>query len=763
MLDKTNKYNFGLITIMRFLIFILLVCISNIVASQTTVTILLYQKPVVGATVSYLQQKVVSDSLGKVYLTEASHPLELSVSFTGCKPVKRVIPVNNNAGLEIHLETLISDIEEVVVSGTLKAVNRMETPVPVEVYTSAYLKKNPTPNVFEALQNVNGVRPQLNCNVCNTGDIHINGLEGPYTLVLIDGMPIVSSLSSVYGLSGIPNSIIERIEIVKGPASSLYGSEAVGGLINIITKSPAKAATISADVFTTSWKETNADVSVKWKIKKAVALTGINVFNYADPVDHNQDGFTDITLQKRISVFNRLDIPFHNRIFSIAARYLYEDRLGGQMNWKRKFRGTDSVYGESIYTNRLELTGEYAFHKNLKSNFSYNKHIQNSFYGINSFNATQEIAFAQLLWTKKYQNHDYLIGVAARYTYYDDNTVATETLENNKSVNAPSRIFLPGIFLQDEYKISEAFTLLGGVRIDLNPVHGKIFTPRLALKYASPLKTIVRLNAGTGFRVVNLFTEDHAALTGARKVIIKNDLKPEKSYNINLNVIKKLHFTNALLSIDASVWYTHFQNRIIGDFETNPDQIIFDNLDGYAKGKGFTLNTDANFKSGIKIMSGITIQDVQIKNKKTITTQLLTEKISGTWAISIPVKKWKMVFDFTGNIYGRMRLPLLGKSDPRAPYSPVWSLQNIQSTITVSKNTEIYLGCKNIFNWTPARHNKMLIARAHDPFDKLVDYDANGNVMATAENPYALTFDPNYVYAPNQGRRVFIGIRCSVR
>jgi outer membrane receptor for ferrienterochelin and colicins len=112
-------------------------------------------------------------------------------------------------------------LEEVVISGTLKPVSRLETPVPVEIYTTTFLKKNPTSNVFEALQNVNGVRPQLNCNICNTGDIHINGLEGPYTMVTIDGMPIVSALSTVYGLSGIPNSLIDRIEIIKGPASSL--------------------------------------------------------------------------------------------------------------------------------------------------------------------------------------------------------------------------------------------------------------------------------------------------------------------------------------------------------------------------------------------------------------------------------------------------------------------------------------------------------------------------------------------------------------
>ena len=122
-----------------------------------------------------------------------------------------------------------------------------------EVYTPRFFKANPTPSVYETYQTVNGVRPQVNCAVCNTGDIHINGLEGPYTMVLIDGMPIVSGLSTVYGLNGIPASLIEQVEVVKGPASTLYGSEAVGGLINIITKQTTNAPRIATDVFGTTW------------------------------------------------------------------------------------------------------------------------------------------------------------------------------------------------------------------------------------------------------------------------------------------------------------------------------------------------------------------------------------------------------------------------------------------------------------------------------------------------------------------------------
>jgi outer membrane receptor for ferrienterochelin and colicins len=718
------------------------------------------------------QRAAVADSAGQFFFHNvASGNYTIMISLLGHQTYTQKVRVTDKDSLflrvELHTQPK-NNLDEIVVTGTLKEVRRTESPVPVEIYTPQYFRKNPTPNIFEALQNVNGVRPQINCNVCNTGDIHINGLEGPYTMVLIDGMPIVSSLSTVYGLSGISNSLVERIEIVKGPASSLYGSEAVGGLINIITKKPSGAPLFSADVFSTTWKELNADLGLKLKAgKKLTALTGINYFHYGHIMDKNRDNFTDVTLQHRISLFQKWAMERkQNRLFSVAFRNFYEDRWGSDTRWTKAFRGGDSIYGESIYTKRWELIGQYQLpvKEKLMFSFSYNDHKQDSRYGTTAYIAHQRISFSQFTWDKTAGKHDLLAGAALRYTFYDDNTPATASADSLRPGNRPDRIWLPGIFLQDEVKIAGQHKILLGLRYDHNSVHGNIFTPRFAYKWSMNDQNIIRLNAGTGFRVVNLFTEDHAALTGARKVEITEALKPERSWNINLNYLKKMYSKKGnFLGLDATAWYTHFNNRIVPDFETDVNKIVYGNLSGFAISKGISLNADAVFTNGFKIMAGTTFQDVSTTEAGIKKQQLLTEHISGTWAISYKIKKLNTVIDYTGNLYGPMRLPLLGDLDPRQPRSPTWSLQNIQLTFGAGKNVELYGGIKNLLNFTPSRGNPFIIARSHDPFDKEVQYNSNGQVVPTAGNPYALTFDPTYVYAPNQGRRGFLGLRITVR
>jgi outer membrane receptor for ferrienterochelin and colicins len=664
----------------------------------------------------------------------------LIVSSIGYKTKSIKINITSDKEITKNITLLEDDsLDEIVVSGTLRPVSKTNSPVPVEVYSETFFRKNPTPSIFESLQNVNGVRPQLNCSVCNTGDIHINGLEGPYTFVLIDGMPLVSGLSTVYGLTGIPQALIERVEIVKGPASTLYGSEAVGGIINVITKKATNAPILSTDVMASSWGEVNTDISMSYKASEKVqGLLGVNYFNFQNRIDNNNDNFTDMTLQNRISIFNKINIEREsNKVFTIAGRYVYEDRWGGEMDWEREFRGGNEIYGESIYTNRWETFGTYELPttENISFQFSANGHYQDSFYGETSYDAEQLVGFGQLVYNKQLgEKHDLLLGAAYRYTFYDDNTFATKN--ENGVGNNPSVIHLPGVFAQDEISLTDRKKLLLGVRWDHNSLHGNIFSPRVNYKWNSKDKSnIVRLSAGNGFRVANVFTEDHAALTGARTVEFDGELDPETSWNVNVNYVKKINTENSFITLDASAFYTYFNNRILPDYESDPNKIIYANLEGHSVSQGISLNADFLFTNGLAINAGATLMEVSVTENDVKRTQLLTESFSGVWSISYKFDK-DFTLDYTGNLYGPMRLPLLGEDDPRDEYSPWFSVQNIQLSKKFNNNWEVYGGGKNLLNFTPA-----------------------ANSINSPDAPFSDSFDPSYVYASNQGIRAFVGVR----
>lgn len=741
---------------MRFFLFLFIILCSFFSIAQTSsikgiVTSSGKPQPYASVNLQGTKHGIITDLKGIFFFNDVdTGSYELIVQLLGYETERRQITLKNDSlFINIELKENIQTIESVVISGTLKAVSKSESPVPVEVYSESFFKKNPTPSIFEAMSNINGVRPQLNCNVCNTGDIHINGLEGPYTMILIDGMPIVSGLSTVYGLMGIPQALIDRVEIVKGPASTLYGSEAVGGIINVITKSTEKSAKISADINGSSWGEMNTDVGLKFNTgKKASSLLGVNYFNFQNRIDNNGDNFTDVTLQDRVSIFNKWSFKRKkNRVFTIAGRYMYEDRWGGELNWEPKYRGGNQVYGESIYTNRWETFGLYQLPTNEKIDFSFsaNQHLQNSVYGDLLYIGEQSIFFSQLTWFKSIKKHNLTAGLAYRFTYYDDNTIAT-LLE-------PSSIHLPGFFIQDEIAVGKQSKLLLGGRYDYNSNHGNVFSPRINYKWSSKnKKNILRLSAGNGFRVANVFTEDHAALTGAREVVFDGELNPETSWNANLNFVKKFIFKNdAFLSVDATVFYTYFDNRIIPDYETDPSKIIYANLEGFAVSQGVSVNTDFSMPNGFNLLAGVTLMDVSLTENGIKEQQILTERITGTWGLSYNWKKYQLKFDYTGNLYGPMRLPLLGELDPRAATSPFWSLQNVQVTKGISSSWELYGSVKNLLNYTPPSNS---IWGAHDPFDK-VDNDA--------QDPNNLGFDPTYMFAPNQGIRLQFGVRYSLK
>lgn len=662
---------------------------------------------------------------------------ELKVTAVGFESLSHKLEVED--GKEIVWNPVIKEtglgLGEVVITGTMKETFVTASPVKVEVITAEYLMKAPSNNIMEAIQTVNGVQEQINCGVCNTSDIHINGMEGPYTLVLIDGMPIMSALSTVYGLNGIPTSIIDRIEVIKGPSSTLYGTEAVAGVINVITKKPADVPLLNLNTYATTDLEKNIDFAAAPKWKKTKMLFSGNYYNMNNFIDENGDNFSDVTLANRVSLFNKwtFDRP-DDKPFSLSAKYYFEDRYGAVKEWTKEHRGSDSVYGESIYTNRVEVVGSYQLpylKEKIRLDVSFNDHRQDSYYGATEYKAEQATYFSNLIWDKQAGLHSLLSGITLRYQEYNDNTPATPFSDKR---------FIPGVFLQDEYTVTEKLTLLGGLRYDRHNEHGNIFSPRFNVKYKPGAYTTMRLNTGTGFRVVNLFTEDHAALTGARTVVIREKLNPEESYNGSLNLQHIFRIKESFASFDIDVFYTYFQNKIIPDYATDPNLIIYDNLEGYSVSKGASLAWSHTFKFPLKYSFGLTYLDVyavstDAEGSKVKSPELFAPVLAGVFAVSYSWKKYGLSLDYTGKVTGPMHLPTYPEPFSRDERSEWFSLQNIQVTKKFGDRFECYFGARNILDYT---QDSPLI----DP-----------------ANPFGDNFDTAYAWGPLQGRRYFAGLR----
>jgi len=632
-------------------------------------------EPLEFATIEVVGSEIsaVTDTSGQFTLELSAGEHTLIVSYVGMIPARQKVAIQPGQTEDVIFDlTQNHQLDEVVVTGTLKPSYVSESPVKIDVINAKQLETfipAASASAVEAVTMINGVEEVVACGVCFTNTISINGLPGQYTAILMDGMPMYGNLASVYGLNGIPNMIIDRFEVIKGPSSTLYGSEAVAGVLNIITKDPADSPLFEIDIMGTTHKESFGNFAFAPKVGKTNGFIGLNYAYINDFDDRNNDGFGDVANLDRISFFTKWDIHRNSgKKFTVAGKYFFEDRRNGLQEFLedrayRDLRGSDSVYGESIYTNRIELFGTYEFNftENIRLDYSFSAHDQDSYYGTDHYVADQKIAFGNFIWNKELGSHDLTAGISLRYQAYDDNTVATEIVEDGDTTNLPDNQFIPGIFIQDEWRVNNKWTLLPGMRVDYYENHGLIPAPRLSAKFKASPWTTLRANFGTGFKIVNLFTEDHAFVTGQREVVIEEALDPEQSISGALNVNHIFSLGNASGSIDVDAYYTYFTNKIIPDYDS-PGQIVYRNAEGSAKTMGIATTVNFNFALPLGIQLGFNLQNAtqteSDENGMLQTTDIeFTPDYTGLFTINYAWKKADMTFAYTARLTGPIVLP----------------------------------------------------------------------------------------------------------
>lgn len=637
-----------------------------------------------------------------------------------------------SSGVDLVLEPAAIDLNPMVVTATRKRTFVSESPVKVDVVPARFLQAMAATSLVEAIQQLSGLSQQVDCAVCYTNSIRINGMEGPYTSVLIDGQPIMSALASVYGLNGINPALIERIEIIKGPNSTLYGSDAMAGVINVITKDPRFAPRWALDARRTSYGMSNVDVAVAPSAGKVQALFSGSYQRLGRFLDANGDGFSDLTMDDRLALFGKVHLNAERgEGLSLLAKLYREDRFGGQRGWTKALRGSDEVYGESILTDRLEVLGRWGLpfeSERVVAEFSVTHHDQDAMYATTPYQARQQVVAGQVMWDRTFgPRHDVLMGIEGRYQRFDDESPATLD---------PVGHFVPGVFAQDEVSVRDGVKVLGGVRLDHHDRHGVIFSPRVALKLELLPANTIRVNAGTGFRVVDLFTEDYAALTHTRRLVTAADLDPERSYNVTVNVNQVLDWGNNPMMVDVDGFFTYFTNRIIPDYDSDPQRIVYHNLDGFGVTRGIGISLNQNLTVlPLFYTLGLTVQDVFYEHEGRREKELFASDYKGVWSLTWRLDRLGVEVDYAGSVVGPMRLPHYEAPFTRPTRSGAYSLHNVMATWKPRPGVEIYGGVKNLFDF------------------------AQPSPIVDPANPFGDTFDTSWVYGPVFGRGFVLGAR----
>lgn len=680
---------------------------------------------------------------------------QLRISYVGYENFQQAIEIKAENAIVVNatLMPFNSHLKEIVVTGTLKEVKKSESVTPVEVYTEKFFQRNPSSNIYDALKNINGVFADVDHGVSNTTDVQLNGLEGNYTMILIDGVPAMNGLAGMYALSTLPMSMIDRIEILKGASSTIYGSEAIAGVINIKTKNPANASRFSCNASFNSMLVANADFTIAFKLKKASSLISVSGESNNYRWDLNRDNFIDVPLMNRINFFNKWSFDRkENRVADIYARYLFEDRIGGEMCTVKQLRSSSLCYSEAIRTHQWQVGTHYQlpFREKAMLQIDFSEHRQHANYGTNIFDGLQRNGFSQLSWSKKTDAvNELLLGVLYRINYYIDNTgLSVDSISGHGKF-----LHIVGAFMEDELSLPKNNQLLIGARFDYNNQSGPIFTPRVNYKWHSndELNTI-RIGAGTGYRAPNLLNEGFAALNGSRQIIIEEKLNAEVALNTNASYARIQKLTGGILNAGINGFYTYFFNFINPDY-SEPGYIIYKNNKLGAMAAGFSVNADLTFNYPLKVGIGFTYSHV-FEREKNVNGEIEKEipthcpLFVANFFLSYTFPAPQLSIDWTGNVVSPMLLSTV-PNDFRPSHSPWFTIQNIQLTKKFNNGIEIYAGVKNFFNFI----QKEPILRPFDPYNKNTSVD----------NPFNYRFDTTYGFTSTEGIKGFIGLRYALR
>jgi outer membrane receptor for ferrienterochelin and colicins len=551
-----------------------------------------------------------------VDLAAGEHRVQVTLEGFATKDAAVRVPQTSDAFTVMLVPAIKSDV---VVTATRTNRRLDDVPVRTEVISRDLMSRSGARTLADAVEYTTGVRVENNCQNCNFSQIRLLGLDGPYTQILVDGQPIVSSLAQVYGIEQIPTRMIERIEVVKGGGSALYGPGSVGGVVNIIPREPPQSGgllELRSDTFGAD-ASLSFNGSADWVAQdRRTFLTAFGQVDRIRPFDVDDDGFTEVSrreLQASGFRFNRYQLDGRAKL-TFDLTHLHEDRRGGD---SLDLPPEQALVAEWIDSRRLALSATW-FHS-VSRRFDYRitasgaDTSRNSYYGTgrdpNAFGQTDN----QVAIFDSQLNH-----YAGRHTVSWGGQFSTETLDDRQpSYRRATDVSYSnvGIYIQDDWSFAPKWQLLYGVRGDAHSaLRRPVVSPRLALMHSPVPALDIRLSVARGFRAPQVFDEDlHlSSVAGTIRLIeVDPNLREEHSANYMTGFEWKPEIGIGQGLLEVNGFYTSLDDLFNVQEADNPDTPVaeFRKLNfGSARVYGVEMNVGWGIGDDLVLQGGIVEQ-----------------------------------------------------------------------------------------------------------------------------------------------------------
>lgn len=685
----------------------------------------------------------------------------LRVQVMGYKTQEKTITVSAEATSVVHfqMEEVSFTTDEVVVSANRNEVSRKAAPVVVNVMSAKLFETVNSIDLAKSLNFQSGLRVENNCQNCGFPQVRINGLEGPYSQILINSRPIISALSGVYGLEQIPVNMIERVEVVRGGGSALFGANAVGGTINIITKDPInnsfQVASTMSNMNGKSWEQyMGGNVSLVAK-DNSYGIALYETYRNRNPYDADGDGFSELgklnmntfgmRAYYRPNYFSRINVEYHTT---------NEFRRGGNKFNLQPHEADITEQTKHIINSGGVSYDRYWGEKHKMSVYGSIQHTdRNSYYGaqkdMNAYGKTNDLTW--VVGGMYVGNMDRCLFAPATFTggvEYQSNSLHDVMTGYHRDMQQDVRI--AGGFVQNEWRLNR-WTMLVGARLDKhNLIDHPIFSPRVNFLYKPSDNLQARLTYSTGFRAPQAYDEDlHVTAVGGEGVQIRlaDGLREERSNSFSGSVDWSFPMGHWQSNILLEGFYTDLHHVFvledIGE-DQNGDKIKERRNGSGAKVYGVNLDAKVAHGREAQLQLGFTVQRSRYNRAEVWTSEGEEEQTTkrmprtpdyyGYFTFtSAPLKNFD--FSLSGTYTGKMIVPHMAGyiEKSRMEHTPQFMDLNLKLNYTFVLKDHIKMqvngGVQNIFN----------------SFQKDLD---KGEFR-----------DAGYFYGPTQPRTYFVGIK----